>query len=316
MSQTLSAIASLLWPLIVLAVIVVFRGPLTRVIRSTETRDVTIKIAGQEVTLGELHRQQMDMLSDLHQQISTLHKKINGPAKAAPQSGAAAPPKVAAAVQASALRCATVSAAGAPVTVDHVDTGSANVPAPAKDRPDFQADPVKAPWERLAHHESGPSDREAQPAAEPAALTVVPAPADDEPAWAGQRPDTRPKAAGVLWVEDHPERQALQIDQLERRGVVVDVVRSTKEALQKLTGQRYQLIVSDMEREEGGKPVPDAGLDLIRTVRTFDRDTPVVIYASGPGGRVLGDTAAQIGADLVTNSWYQLSEEMRRIGVL
>ncbi|HKN98672.1 MAG TPA: hypothetical protein VJX10_16250, partial [Pseudonocardiaceae bacterium] len=80
MSETLSAIASLLWPLIVLAIIVVFRGPLTKVIRSTESRDVTIKIAGQEVTLGELHRQQMDMMSDLHQQIATLHKEISDPA--------------------------------------------------------------------------------------------------------------------------------------------------------------------------------------------------------------------------------------------
>jgi hypothetical protein len=31
---------------------------------------------------------------------------------------------------------------------------------------------------------------------------------------------------------------------------------------------------------------------------------------------VLGDTAAQIGADLVTNSWYQLTQEMHRLGVL
>ncbi|HKN99086.1 MAG TPA: response regulator, partial [Pseudonocardiaceae bacterium] len=175
-----------------------------------------------------------------------------------------------------------------------------------------RADPVKAPWERLEHHEPDPEPAEQKP------FTVVPAPSDDEvlPDWTGERPDTRPKAAGVLWVADHPERQALQIDHLERRGVVLDVVRTTKEALQKLTGQRYQLIVSGMDRVEGGKPVPNAGLELIRTVRTFDRDTPVVIYGAGHGGRGLGDTATQIGADLVTNSWYQLSEEMHRIGVL
>ncbi|HEY1574562.1 MAG TPA: response regulator [Pseudonocardiaceae bacterium] len=333
MSQTLSAIASLLWPLIVLAVIVVFRGPLSRVIKSTETRDVTIKIAGQEVTLGELHQQQMDMISDVHEQIATLHKEITGkgtaagpPAKAtaAPQSGAPAKATSATRMAQSVIpvKAPAYSGAAAPATApsvgfDDTDSGPAHVPAAG--RPDFHADPVKAPWERLEHHEPAPAgDKPARSTGEPAALTVVPAPDDDDllPGWTGQPPDTRPKAAGVLWVEDHPERQALQIDQLERRGVVVDVVRTTKEALQKLTGQRYQLIVSDMERVEGGKPVPNAGLDLIRTVRTFDRDTPVVIYASGPGGRVLGDTATQIGADLVTNSWYQLTQEMRRVGVL
>jgi CheY-like chemotaxis protein len=326
-SQTLSAIASLLWPLIVLAVIVVFRGPLTRVIRSTESRDVTIKIAGQEVTLGELHRQQMDMISDLHQQISSLHQQVGGaprttapakagtPAKATTPAGPPARTVPAPRVKAPAFSGATAPAASAPGTVDHgVDRSGPDRALPTADKPDFPADPVKAPWERLDHHDI-PG---AQPATEPAALTVVPAsPADDEPlpSRTGEI-DTRPKAAGVLWVEDHPERQALQIDQLERRGVVVDVVRTTKEALQKLTGQRYQLIVSDMDRVEGGKPTPDAGLELIRTVRTFDRDTPVVIYAAGPSGRALADTATQIGADLVTNSWYQLSEEMRRVGVL
>jgi CheY-like chemotaxis protein len=319
-SETISAIASLLWPLIVLAVLVLFRGPLTRLVRSTEARDFTIRIAGQEVSVGELHRQQMDMVTDLADQISALRKQIDalehrGPAK----------------IASSATRVqqeATVSVApsfgggaAADGDFDETDTELTHVDVPAQDRPQFQADPVKAPWERLeqfaAHDPEPGEDTPEQAAATQAPLSVVPAtPGEDVPPWAGQHPDTRPKPAGVLWVDDHPERNALQVDQLERRGVVVDTAHSTKEALQKLTGQRYQLIVSDMERAEGGKPVPNAGLELIRTVRTFDRDTPVVIYTAGPSGKVMGDMAAQIGADLVTNSWFQLSQEMHRIGVL
>ena len=312
MSQTISAIASLLWPLIVLAVLVLFRVPLTRLIRSTEARDFTIKIAGQEVSVGELHRQQMDMMADLADQIARLRQEVDalerrGPAKV---TAARVPHE------------ATVSAApsfGAATDFDETDTELTHVDVPTQDRPQFQADPVKAPWERLEQfaHDPEPTTEE-QPADQPAApLSVVPAAAtENTPAWATQHPDTRPKPAGVLWVDDHPERNALQVDQLERRGVVVDTARSTKEALQKLTGQRYQLIVSDMERAEGGKPVPNAGLELIRTVRTFDRDTPVVIYTAGPAAKVLGDTAAQIGADLVTNSWFQLTREMHHLGVL
>jgi CheY-like chemotaxis protein len=335
-SQTISAIASLLWPLIVLAVLVLFRGPLTRVVRSTEARDFTIKIAGQEVSVGELHRQQMDMMADLHDQIAALRKDVDGlrqrgptkiGASRATQDSPAAPAAAHVPAGHVAASAGAIPAPAAPKTddvdVDENDTEPAGTDVPGQDRPQFHPDPVKAPWERLEHlKETEPADiteTETAPAATNGSATLSAVPAGDDdvvPDWAGQHPDTRPKPAGLLWVDGHPEHNALQVDQLERRGVVVDTVRSTKEALQKLTGQRYQLIVSDMERVEGGKPVPNAGLELIRTVRTFDRDTPVVLYASGPGGKMLGDTAAQIGADLVTNSWYQLTQEMHRVGVL
>ncbi|HEX4702641.1 MAG TPA: response regulator [Pseudonocardiaceae bacterium] len=311
MSQTISAIASLLWPLIVLAVLVLFRGPLTRVIRSTEKRDFTIQVAGQSVSVGELHRQQMDMMADLHDQVTALRKDVDalrvaGPGRISGASRVAADIPVAVAASSYGANVASNGPAN--------DTELTDVDVPSPARPLLPADMAKAPWERLElpAQDQDPVD---EPAAPQAGLSVVPGP-DDLPAWTAARPDTRPKPAGVLWVDDEPAHNALQLDQLERRGIVVDTARSTREAVQKLTGQRYQIIVSDMERVEGGKPVPNAGLELIRTVRTFDRETPVVIYSSGPAGKILGDTAAQIGADLVTSSWYQLSQELRRVGVL
>lgn len=308
MSQTISAIASLLWPLIVLAVLVLFRGPLTRIIRSTEKRDFTIRIAGQEVSVGELHRQQMDMMADLHDQVTALRKDVDALRQGVPLRIAASPNRVAVGV--------TMGAAAVAADADVDAAELADIEVPSQDRPQFSADLVKAPWERLElpapeSEEDSPAGLSVVPSAE-----AVPSAGDEPPGWSAARPDTRPKPAGVLWVDDNPSHNALQLDQLERRGIVVDTARSTREAVQKLTGQRYQLIVSDMERIEGGKPVPNAGLELIRTVRTFDRETPVVIYSAGPAGRVLGDTATQIGADLVTNSWYQLTQELHRVGVL
>jgi CheY-like chemotaxis protein len=336
-SETISAVASLLWPLIVLAVLVLFRGPLTRVIRSTEKRDFTIRIAGQEVSVGELHRQQMDMMADLHDQVAALRKDVDvlrhaGPAKL---TGPVRKPAESRAV--SQLTGAEPSTATPPVAGGASSNGVAafedsdndteltDVDVPDQTRRQFHDDLVKAPWERLelATEESAEPDTEAQ-STKTGTVTALPevnptpgaAGADAQHTTDVPQPDTRPKAAGVLWVDDHPEHNALQLDQLERRGIVVDAARSTREALQKLTGQRYQLIVSDMERVEGGKPVPNAGLELIRTVRTFDRDTPVVIYSAAPSERIMDDTAARIGADLVTNSWYELSQELHRVGVL
>jgi CheY-like chemotaxis protein len=306
-SQTISAIASLLWPLIVLAVLVLFRGPLTRVIRSTERRDFTIRIAGQEVSVSELHRQQVDMMADLHDQVTALRKDVDALRQGVPLRIAASPNRITLPVP------VTSGAAALPAEEGGAAAEPADVDVPSPDRPQLPADLVKAPWERLELPEPEPDD------GVPAELSVVPSAeptGEDLPGWTATRPDTRPKPAGVLWVDDNPSHNALQLDQLERRGIVVDTARSTREAVQKLTGQRYQVIVSDMERVEAGKPVPNAGLELIRTVRTFDRETPVVIYSAGPAGRVLGDTATQIGADLVTNSWYQLTQELHRVGVL
>ena len=317
MSQTISAIASLLWPLIVLAVLVLFRGPLTSVVRSTASRDFTIKIAGQEVSVGELHRQQMDMMTDLHNQLAALQKEVDALKQSGPTRGTNSTTAVnskdmavAAATSHSGTTASDIPASvGAPVN----DTELTDVDTPA---PAFVTGMVKAPWERLELAHEDPPD---VPAAAPSVgLSVVPAPAatPEGHTWSATRPDTRPKPAGVLWVDDNPSHNALQLDDLERRGVVVDIARSTKEAIQKLTGQRYQVIVSDMERIENSTPVPNAGLELIRTVRTFDRDTPVIIYSAGPAGKILGNTATQIGADLVTSSWYELSRELHRVGVL
>jgi CheY-like chemotaxis protein len=322
-SETISAIASLMWPLIVLAVLVVFRGPLAKVIRSTESRDFTIKIGGQEVSVGELHRQQVDMISDLQNQIANVQQQLT-PAPAKPTGTTTKAPQDAPVPVAARTAAPVGTAQGKPTATtapdyDETDTELTHVQVPAQERPRPQDAPVmKAPWERLeVHpHDHEPTDRKPEPGLPP--LTVVPSSGVDQnlvPTWATEAPDTRPKPAGVLWVDDEPVHNALLVDHLERQGVVVDTARSTKEALQKLTGQRYQLIVSDMERIESGKPVPNAGLELIRTVRTFDRDTPVVIYGRG-GGKAMNDTATQIGADLVTSSWYQLNREMHRVGVL
>lgn len=325
MSETISAIASLLWPLIVLAVLVLFRVPLSRLIRSTESRDFTIKIAGQEVSVGELHRQQVDMVCDLQDQIAALHKDIAGTSSrtSVAKTSQDSPVPVAARTGGSVPMSLPTSAPATPgpgsstgADFDETDTELTHVPVPAPERVHLHTDLVKAPWERLDIHLHEPETAEQQQESTPLSVPTAATGHDTGPGRTGDLPDTRPKPAGVLWVDDHPERNALQVDHLERRGVVVDTVRSTKEALQKLTGQRYQLIVSDMERVEAGKPVPTAGLELIRTVRTFDRDTPVVIFATGHGNKVLGDTAAQIGADMVTSSWYELNQELRRVGVL
>jgi CheY-like chemotaxis protein len=312
-SETISAIASLLWPLIVLALIlaaiIVFRGPLSGVIKSAEQRDFTIKIGGEEVTVGQLSRQQMDLMSDLQDQVSALRKQVD-----ALTSGGAPPPRAAAAHDEPAASPALGVPAPSSLNGAHADPDTELADEPAPEPAPVVVEAGKAPWERLDPLPQ--PDAPTTPAPRPPASGPLPTlPGAAAPAARSPLPDTRPKPAGVLWVDDDPRNNALQLDQMERKGIVVETARSTREALQKLTGQRYQLIVSDMERTEDGRVVADAGLELVRTIRAFDRETPVVIYSAGPTAKIYGEQARKAGATMVTGSWYKLSEELRQAGL-
>ena len=53
MAQTLSSIAALLWPLLVLLALLVFREPLLRVVRSAEKREWTLEVGGQKLSMKQ-----------------------------------------------------------------------------------------------------------------------------------------------------------------------------------------------------------------------------------------------------------------------
>lgn len=80
--------------------------------------------------------------------------------------------------------------------------------------------------------------------------------------------------ARILWVDDHPENNVNEKRTLEDFAFHVDQVRSTAEALSRLLGRSFDLILSDMERD-GRK---DAGIELLTKLRSSDCPIPVVFY--------------------------------------
>ena len=80
--------------------------------------------------------------------------------------------------------------------------------------------------------------------------------------------------ARILWVDDHPENNINEKRTLEDFGVQVDQVRSATEALERLLGRPFNLILSDMDRDG----CSDAGLELLRTLRLSDCPIPLVLY--------------------------------------
>ncbi|MDA3646469.1 response regulator [Saccharopolyspora indica] len=76
MPELITAVAQLMWPLIALLAIVVFRRAIGRVLRTAEKRELEFEIGGQKLTMHQVNDQQNEMIQDLQRQLSTLSKEL------------------------------------------------------------------------------------------------------------------------------------------------------------------------------------------------------------------------------------------------
>jgi CheY-like chemotaxis protein len=76
--KLLQAIATVLWPSIVVLVIVLFRPAAKAIMESAKSRKFTLKIGGQELTMEEANSVQQKLIADLQAQVSALQKSMGG----------------------------------------------------------------------------------------------------------------------------------------------------------------------------------------------------------------------------------------------
>ncbi len=100
----------------------------------------------------------------------------------------------------------------------------------------------------------------------------------------------------VLWVDDHPENNAGISNSLTERGMRVTTALSTGEALEKLARQTYQVVLSDLGRENS----PEAGLDMLLTFKEKGIQVPMGIYAMRKDDYM--EKLMAVGAAIVTNN--------------
>lgn len=113
----------------------------------------------------------------------------------------------------------------------------------------------------------------------------------------------------VLWVDDRPSNNAYEIAALKDRQVQVDIATSTGDAVRRLErGPVFDVVVTDMHREEAGESRRTAGLDLLRELRARNIDVPVVVYASRRAVDVHRADAQRLGAVGVTADPTELLE--------
>ncbi|MEU7811051.1 response regulator [Pseudonocardia sp. NPDC049154] len=81
--------------------------------------------------------------------------------------------------------------------------------------------------------------------------------------------------ARLLWVDDHPSTNRHEATAMEAVGIDVELSPSTEDALERIQRNRYDVIVSDMERLQQ----PQAGYDLLQKLRSTGVHTPFIVYA-------------------------------------
>ena len=254
-ADLIGAVASLLWPLLVIVVLLVFGRQLLSKLRNSD--DVTLEIGGQRLNLKQATDQQSDMITDLQREVASLRKRLDD-----------------------------VGVGGAGGWTDAAGGGQG-----AEQR-----------GSEAEQHGSAEQRGELEPA--------------DELIEFGQ-PDTREARPGsaphsILWVDDHPENNAMLVESWRREGAEVDTARTTDEAMRLLVGRRYGLVISDMGRHESGVDVPDAGLRLLTKVRATDAHVPFVLYGNV---EQVSDAARAAGATLVTGSTFELVDFASSVGM-
>jgi hypothetical protein len=65
----LDGFSSLLWPIIVILVIYLFRDAVLTIVESAKSRKFTIKIGDNELTMEEVSKQQRLLINDLQEQV-------------------------------------------------------------------------------------------------------------------------------------------------------------------------------------------------------------------------------------------------------
>jgi DNA-binding response OmpR family regulator len=80
--------------------------------------------------------------------------------------------------------------------------------------------------------------------------------------------------ATILWVDDHPSNNELEVEEFRRRRIAVHLAKSTEDAMNLLNMNGYDLVVSDLGRGEDRL----AGLRMTEALRQRGSKVPVFIY--------------------------------------
>ena len=91
--------------------------------------------------------------------------------------------------------------------------------------------------------------------------------------------NTPRRAARVLWVDDRPANNEFERKWLRPHGIVFDSVVSTEEAVEQLTQETYDLVITDLGREHSSDRSATAGAAFLDQPIVRNGGPPVIVYA-------------------------------------
>ena len=101
----------------------------------------------------------------------------------------------------------------------------------------------------------------------------------------------------ILWVDDRPENNTYEREAFEAIGLRFTLVLSTNEAFEKLSQNKYSVIISDMGRREG----PREGYVLLDKLRQEGDRTPLFFYAASNAPEHIQETLEHGGQGCTNN---------------
>jgi CheY-like chemotaxis protein len=96
----------------------------------------------------------------------------------------------------------------------------------------------------------------------------------------------------LLWIDDDPSANRIEIRMFQQLGMQVELATSTGAALERLMKSQFHLVLSDIDREGRG----DEGIRALPMIRKMARGAPVIFYVAKlldrapPPGGALGIT--------------------------
>lgn len=80
--------------------------------------------------------------------------------------------------------------------------------------------------------------------------------------------------SSILWIDDNPENNLNEWRMFLQLNVKIELAKSTDQALDILHQKKYDVVISDMVRNNED----EAGLQFLNTFRKMDDTTPVIFY--------------------------------------
>lgn len=91
-------------------------------------------------------------------------------------------------------------------------------------------------------------------------------------------------SARILWIDDHPNGNAIEIGMLNKLGATIDLATSSRNAEQRLESSVYDLVLSDMARGDD----PEAGRKFLPQVKNSMLSPSLIFYVGKPAAVPIG----------------------------